>query len=57
MAKDHDNGPVLSKIDADKRQFISKLIGTTAFVAPVVASFAMDSMKVAEAASLNGSTF
>jgi hypothetical protein len=56
MAKDHDKDPVLSKIDPGKRQFIGKLIGTTAFVAPLVASFSMDSMNVAEAQPVNGSS-
>ena len=41
--KDQDTG-LVSKIDPQKRQFIGKLIGTTAFVAPLVASFAMDSI-------------
>ena len=44
MGSDQDTNPVLSKIDPEKRQFISKLISTTAFVAPLVASFAMDSI-------------
>lgn len=44
MANDQDTNPVLSKIDPEKRQFIGKLITTTAFVAPLVASFAMDSI-------------
>lgn len=44
MANDQDTNPVLSKIDPEKRQFIGKLISTTAFVAPLVASFAMDSI-------------
>lgn len=52
MANDQDTNPVLSKIDPEKRQFIGKLISTTAFVAPLVASFAMDSIS-ANAAGLN----
>ena len=44
MANEQETNPVLSKIDPEKRQFIGKLIGTTAFVAPLVASFAMDSI-------------
>ena len=51
MANDQDNKPVLSKIDPEKRQFIGKLIGTTAFVAPLVASFAMDSINTSAVAS------
>ena len=50
MANDQDTNPVLSKIDPEKRQFIGKLIGTTAFVAPLVASFAMDSIHVSAVA-------
>jgi hypothetical protein len=52
MANDHDTNPVLSKIDPEKRQFIGKLVGTTAFVAPLVASFAMDSINVSAVASI-----
>ncbi len=44
MANDQDTNPVLSRIDPEKRQFIGKLIKTTAFVAPLVASFTMDSI-------------
>ena len=52
MANDQENKPVLSKIDPEKRQFIGKLIGTTAFVAPLVASFAMDSINTSAVASI-----
>lgn len=44
VANDQETNQVLSKIDPEKRQFIGKLITTTAFVAPLVASFAMDSI-------------
>ncbi len=47
---DQDDKPVLSKIDPEKRQFIGKLIRTTAFVAPLVASFAMDSINTSAVA-------
>ena len=50
MANDQDNKPVLSKIDPEKRQFVGKLIRTTAFVAPLVASFAMDSINTSAVA-------
>ena len=52
MANDQESKPVLSKIDPEKRQFIGKLIGTTAFVAPLVASFAMDSINTSAVASI-----
>jgi hypothetical protein len=52
MANDQENKPVLSKIDPEKRQFIGKLIGTTAFVAPLVASFAMDSVNTSAVAAI-----
>ncbi|HYV87178.1 MAG TPA: hypothetical protein VFA91_01275 [Candidatus Polarisedimenticolia bacterium] len=48
---DQENEPVLSKVDPEKRQFIGKLIGTTAFVAPLVVSFAMDSINTSAVAS------
>ena len=44
MASDQNTNPVLNKIDPEKRQFIGKLISTTAFAAPLIASFAMDSI-------------
>jgi hypothetical protein len=52
MANDQENKPVLSKIDPEKRQFIGKLIGTTAFVAPLVASFATDSVNTSAVAAI-----
>jgi hypothetical protein len=55
MAEDRRLDPVLSKVDPEKRQFIGKLIGTTVFVAPLVATFAMDSMTVSEAQPANQS--
>jgi hypothetical protein len=55
MANEQNVERVLDKIDPEKRQFISKLIGTTAFVAPLVASFAIDSLNVADAQLANGS--
>jgi hypothetical protein len=51
MANDQGNKPALSKIDPEKRQFIAKLIGRTAFVAPLVVSFAMDSINTSAVAS------
>jgi hypothetical protein len=55
MAEDQGMDPVLTKIDPEKRQFIGKLIGTTAFVAPLVASFAMGSLTVSDALAANAS--
>jgi hypothetical protein len=55
MAEDQGTDPVLSKIDPEKRQFIGKLIGTTAFVAPLVASFAMGNLTISDALAANGS--
>ena len=51
MATDQENKPVLGKFDPEKRKFIGKLIGTTAFVAPLVASFAMDSINTSAVAA------
>jgi hypothetical protein len=47
----------LAGIDAGKRQTLSRLITGTAFVAPVVASFAMDGLTIskAQAQPANGS--
>ena len=55
MANEQNIERVLDKIDPDKRQFIGKLIGTTAFVAPLVASFTVDSLSAADALPANGS--
>jgi len=52
VANNQEDKPVLSKIDPEKRQFIGKLIGTTAFVAPLVASFAMDSINTSAATTV-----
>jgi len=51
MSGDQEDKPTLSKIDPQKRQFIAKLIGRTAFVAPLVVSFAMDSINTSAVAS------
>jgi hypothetical protein len=45
----------LDKIDAEKREFIGKMVRTTAFAAPVVASFSMVGLSNAEATIANGS--
>ncbi len=55
MAEDQETNPLLSKIDPEKRQFIGKLIGTTAFVAPLVASFAMSNLTISDALAANAS--
>ena len=51
MAKDADKDPILDNVDPAKREFIGRLIGTSAFVAPLVASFSMSN--VASAQSIN----
>ena len=48
MAKDADRGPVLENVDPAKREFIGKLISTSAFVAPLVASFSMSNVASAQ---------
>jgi hypothetical protein len=53
VGNDQENKPVLSKIDPEKRQFIGKLVRTTAFVAPLVASFAMDSINTSAVATIS----
>jgi hypothetical protein len=45
----------LSGLDDSKRQTLSRLLTGTAFVAPIVASFAMDSLSISTAvAAVNG---
>ena len=46
---------LLDNVDPEKRKFIGKLIGTGAFVAPLVASFSMANIVNAEAAPVNSS--
>ena len=55
MSKPRGDESLLDHVDPEKRQFIGKLIGTSAFVAPLVASFSMANMVNAEAQSINGS--
>ncbi len=52
---DIDKDRALRRIDAGKREFIGKLITTTAFTAPVVASFSLATLSNAEAQIANGS--
>ena len=55
MPKARRDQLLLDNVDPEKREFIGKLIGTSAFVAPLVASFSMANIVNAEAAPLNGS--
>ena len=55
MSKPRGDESLLDHVDPEKRQFIGKLIGTGAFVAPLVASFSMTNIVNAEAAPINGS--
>jgi hypothetical protein len=49
MKTDKTPDVILNEVDAQKREFIGRLLGTTAFVAPVVASFAMTTLAASEA--------
>jgi len=55
MSEPQPDMPLLDNVDPEKREFIGKLIGTGAFVAPLVASFSMANMVNAEAQSVNSS--
>ena len=55
MASERNADPVLNRIDPNKREFMSRLIGTTAFVAPLVVSFTIDNLAVTDALAANGS--
>ena len=46
---------VVSEVDPEKREFIGKLIRTTVFAAPMVASFSLAVLTKAEAQVANGS--
>jgi hypothetical protein len=53
MKKDEAAESILNEVDPQKREFIGKLIRTTAFAAPVIASFAMTGLTVADAQAAN----
>jgi len=55
MSRPRRDESILDHVDPEKRQFIGKLIGTGAFVAPLVASFSMANIVNAEAQSINNS--
>jgi len=55
MSEPQPDMPLLDYVDPEKRQFIGKLIGTGAFVAPLVASFSMANIVNAEAQPVNSS--
>ena len=46
---------VVSEVDPEKREFIGKLIRTTAFAAPAIASFSLAGISDADAQVANGS--
>ncbi|HEY4404671.1 MAG TPA: tail fiber domain-containing protein [Xanthobacteraceae bacterium] len=56
-SKDERTNDALAGIDAAKRETLNRLITGTAFVAPIVASFAMDGLTIskAQAETANGS--
>ena len=41
--------PILEQVDAEKRDFLRKVIVGTAFVVPIVASFSMEGLSPNEA--------
>jgi hypothetical protein len=57
MAKDQNLADALESIDAAKRSTLTRLIAGTAFVTPVVASYAIDALSIskAQAGAPNGS--
>jgi hypothetical protein len=55
VASEPNADPVLNRIDPNKREFMSRLIGTTAFVAPLVASFTIENLTVTNALAANAS--
>jgi hypothetical protein len=54
MKKDEAAESVLNGVDPQKREFLGRLIRKTAFAAPVIASFAMTGLIVADTAAANG---
>jgi hypothetical protein len=55
MRSEQSKEALLARIDPAKRAFIGKLLRSAVFATPVVASFAMENMSVAEALPGNGS--
>jgi hypothetical protein len=55
VASEQNADPVLNRIDPSKREFMSRLIATTAFATPLVASFTIDNLTVTDALAANGS--
>jgi hypothetical protein len=53
MKKDDVVDPILKKVDSDKRDFVGKLIGTTVFAAPIIASFSMKGLTIGDAHAAN----
>jgi hypothetical protein len=45
MDEDKRLDDLLSKVDADKRDFLKKMVIGTAFAIPVILSFGMDNVK------------
>jgi hypothetical protein len=54
MTSDKKPDAILDEVDPQKRDFIGKLIGTTAFAAPIIASFAMTGLTIADAHAASG---
>ena len=50
-----DNRDILSRLGPERRDFLKKLVGATAFTVPVVASFSMDTLSAYEAHAAVGS--
>lgn len=57
MDEDRLDAEVLARVPLDRRQFVKRMVVTTAFATPVVASFTMDDLTLrrsaAAAASIN----
>lgn len=47
-----DLDTALDGVDANRRQFLRKVVLTSAFAAPVVASFAVDGMLISSASAI-----
>lgn len=51
-----DLDTALDGVDANRRQFLRKVVLTSAFAAPVVASFAVDGMLISSASAAIGNS-
>jgi hypothetical protein len=56
MKKEEINKDLLEKVDAKRRDFLRKLVISSAFAVPVIVSFSMDGIRLKAAYGQSGGT-